>query len=364
MMQTTNNCNICLIGIFPPPFHGMSKLNDYVKLKISQYGNPLILNYSPNTLHRSIFFKGFKFYFFLGALFKLIRAIILVRYSVTYIGLSGGYGQIYDLIFIFILRIFGSKFYLHHHSYQYLDKKSFLAGLIFFISGKESVHIVACPKMGHDLKNNYSNIDTIKIISGIVCTDDHPTRPSVKKKLKKIGFLGNISIEKGIFEFLKIAELSLKLNLPLHFKVAGPFQDGIIEKKVLLKLSRLQNVEFIGPVYGEDKIHFFDSIDLFLFPTFNEAEGLVMHEAMSRSVPVIAYARGCIPEILVNDAGYLVSTAEEFSSAAMPIIQTLLKYPQLLERISENSFMKFDSNLKLHANNMDLLCSEIVDASL
>ena len=52
-----------------------------------------------------------------------------------------------------------------------------------------------------------------------------------------------------------------------------------------LKLNKL--VKFVGPKFGQEKIHLFDNSDVFVLPSFSEGSPLVVLEALSRGVPVL-----------------------------------------------------------------------------
>jgi glycosyltransferase involved in cell wall biosynthesis len=74
-------------------------------------------------------------------------------------------------------------------------------------------------------------------------------------------------------------------------------------------------------VYGADKERFYRQLDVFLFPTnyANEAEPLVIYEAMLQGVHVIACDRGAIAEMLSNGAGLAFSKDQMVESAATQI---------------------------------------------
>ena len=77
--------------------------------------------------------------------------------------------------------------------------------------------------------------------------------------------------------------------------------------------------DYRGRVLGPDKARFFDDIDVFVFPTryTNEAEPLVVLEALRAGKPVIATARGCIADDLPMAAG-AVFPEHEFIDAICP----------------------------------------------
>ncbi len=79
----------------------------------------------------------------------------------------------------------------------------------------------------------------------------------------------------------------------------------------------------MGPLYGAQKEQFYRQLDVFLFPTnyANEAEPLVIYEAMRQGVHVIACDRGSIAEMLGNGAGLAVAREEIVESAAARLAQ-------------------------------------------
>jgi glycosyltransferase involved in cell wall biosynthesis len=348
--------------MFPPPLHGMSLINEYVKNRISVNASPLVINYSPRTLDRSFTMRFGKSFRVIQCLLQLLPHMVTGRIGHVYLGLSGGKGQAYDAIFAGISRLFGRKLYLHHHSYQYLNQYRWLANLLFAISGKDAVHIVACEKMASDLKRLYPVVTEIKIISGIAALEPWESNAIPRKRIRAIGFLSNISIEKGILEFLDVAAWADQAKLPIRFLLAGPFQDEKVRRLVEKRLAALSNITCIGAVYGGDKQAFFDSIDIFLFPTnyVNESEGLVIHEAMSRGVPVIAYSRGCIEQIVTDQVGRRFAPTENYVAGAVEKIKEWYLKQQEFQLASQASLNRFNEARLLHVKKMDALCAELV----
>ncbi|MGB5147908.1 MAG: glycosyltransferase [Porticoccaceae bacterium] len=124
--------------------------------------------------------------------------------------------------------------------------------------------------------------------------------------------------------------------MPVHAKLAGPFQDADTEQAVRERLRALPQVEYVGPQYGAAKDAFYAGIDALVFPTRyeNQTEGIVNHEALSRGIPVIAYGRGCIPEIIGADCGLVIDPAEPFVPAALAKLENWLADPAPRRRAS------------------------------
>ena len=353
---------VCLVGMFPPPLHGMSLINDHVRSCISAKAPPLVVDYSPRNLDRSFMVRFGKLFRVQRCFFQLFSYLVTRRVGSVYLGLSGGNGQAYDALFAGLCRVFGRKLYLHHHSYQYLDRPRWLSRLLFAVSGKNVVHIVACEKMANDLKRLYPVVSEVRIISGIAALELWDSEVRCRDQIRSIGFLSNISIEKGILEFLDVAAWADQSRLPIRFLLAGPYQDEEVRNLVEQRVANLSNVTCVGAVYGRDKQVFFDSIDVFLFPTryVNESEGLVIHEAMSRGVPVIAYSRGCIEQIVSDSVGLRLAPAADYVTDALNKIGTWLADPPAFQLVSQTAFRQYCEARTMHAGRMDDLCAELI----
>ena len=362
MSDKAKRSQVCLVGMFPPPLHGMSLINEYVKQKVSVSVSPLVIDFSPRNLDRSFVVRFGKIFRVIRCVFQLFSYLVTGQVGSIYFGLSGGNGQAYDAIFVGIGRVFGKKLYLHHHSYQYLNQVRWLAKLLFAIAGEKAVHIVACEKMACDLKRLYPVVTDVRIISGISALELWAGDVRPREHIQSIGFLSNISVEKGVLEFLAVADWAGQAGLPIRFLLAGPYQDEKVRCLVEARLAALANVTCVGSVYGEDKQVFFDSIDILLFPTryANESEGLVIHEAMSRAVPVIACSRGCIEQIISDQVGLRLAPTEDYVANAIEKIQEWLLNPQAYQRVSRAALTRFNEMRLLESRKMDGLCVELL----
>jgi glycosyltransferase involved in cell wall biosynthesis len=352
--------NICIVGVFPPPLHGMSLITEYVRTRIAEFAAPHIIDYSPHTLNKSFSVRFLKLFRVTCCLSQFVLLMITDQVRCVYFGLSGGYGQVYDALFVGLARIFGKRLYLHHHGYQYLIHTLWPAKVLMMVAGSKAVHIVACEKMACDLKRLYPIVTKTRIISGIVALDLSNDKIRPRNEILSIGFLSNISLEKGVFEFLEIAKWANEVKLPLRFILAGPFQDNDVKVLVEERMAHLSNTSYIGAVYGNHKQAFFDSVDVFLFPSHNESEGLVIHEAMSRGVPVVTYSRGCIEQVVSEQVGLCLLPSDDFVKMTINKIIEWSANPAAYQLISQNTVKQFNYAQKLNLQKFATLCSEML----
>ncbi|RXG85985.1 glycosyltransferase family 4 protein [Bradyrhizobium vignae] len=237
-----------------------------------------------------------------------------------YMGVSGGAGQLSELLYIIIARLKWMRIVLHHHSFAYLNTSYWVSRLLFAAAGNSAIHLVLCNRMGELLKARYAcaqyEVLSNVALNPVVVLPERTSRP-----VTAIGFLSNIMIEKGIDRFLEILTQLRARGIFIIGHVAGPFYDVKSQKLVEQAVAR-GLVRYHGPVTGKQKEDFFESIDVFVFPTryLNEAEPFVVLEALAAGVPVIATARGCIPAWVDNSVGLLLDPIAENLLPAVDLI--------------------------------------------
>jgi glycosyltransferase involved in cell wall biosynthesis len=281
--------------------------------------------------------------------------------STLYLGLSGGPGQAFDLLFTLIGRLTGARIFFHHHSFAYIDRSTILTRLLIRCAGRRATHIVLCAGMASSLKATYPTIEQLLVLSNASLLPTAIPR-SMRESLipNRIGFLGNISVEKGIWEFLDVMQILCARDAQIRGYLAGPFQDAKVEKEVRKRLNELPRVEYAGPKYGRDKGEFFQSIDLLLFPTKyeHEAEPVTVLEALAHGVPVIGWERGCLPNMIAGKEGFLVPKSTDFVAAA---VRQVLAWRNAPETFGEASTAAADRFFRIGARDAETLARLLLD---
>lgn len=350
-----------MVGAFPPPVHGMAAVNAAVRDAVQRAGAaPLVIDVAATGLDRSPIAR-------LSRLPKVLRGLGLLarqgglRGMALYMSVSGGFGQLYEIAFLLLARLRGLRVFMHHHSFAYLDKPSELTRALIRAAGDEAIHITQSPGMGERLKGRYGVARTVAV-SNAVFFSATEAAGTPREEPKTLGFLSNIAPEKGVFEFLDLMATANRVGLPVNGRLAGPFQDADIERAVRSRLQELPHVEYVGPQYGAAKNAFFDSIDALAFPTryVNEAEPVTVHEVMSRAIPVIAYGRGCISEIVGTDCGLVIDPAMPFVPAALAQLERWLADPAAFQAASKAAAARFANTLAESQARWRVLLAEIV----
>jgi glycosyltransferase involved in cell wall biosynthesis len=355
MKCETNPLQVVLIGAFPPPLHGVSFVNAEIQKSLLQSNiTPFLINIAPHSLERKWYVRLSRITTIFLGLHTFLQVLMPGKKVNVYIGLSGGYGQIYESLFIILARIFRSRLFLHHHSYAYLNRKYLPSTILTNLAGSDATHIVLCQDMETQLRDKYKSVGNTFVLSNIVFTQVQSIQNDPNPCLKTIGFLSNISPAKGIFEFLDAIKQLEQEGIEYQALIAGPFQDEVIEKEVKERLSTINNAIYVGAKYGDEKLEFFKSLDLLLFPTkyANEAEPITIYEAMSFGIPVISFGRGCIGCTINPSVGLIVEQSADFTTSAVTQIKAWQSSPSSFQEIIANTLENFSQN---HKNNQDKL---------
>jgi glycosyltransferase involved in cell wall biosynthesis len=133
-----------------------------------------------------------------------------------------------------------------------------------------------------------------------------------------LAFLGRISPEKRVDRAIAIATAC---NQPLKIAAkVDPADRGYFEQEIRHLLDH-PLVEFIGEIDDRQKGDFLGGATALLFPIdWPEPFGLVMIESLACGVPVVAFRRGSVAEVIdPGVTGFLVDTVDEAIDATRQV---------------------------------------------
>ena len=150
-------------------------------------------------------------------------------------------------------------------------------------------------------------------VSAVVHHGLDPRRFTPRRDQGYLLFLGRYDKDKGVAEAIEVA---VRANLPLV--MAGRPHDVEYYQREILPLVKKHGVIEVGPVSGERKAALLARSRALVFPVaWEEPFGLVMIEAMLSGVPVLAFSRGAVPEIVEDGrTGVICDDATEMVAAA------------------------------------------------
>ncbi len=311
---------ICIyaIGVFPPPVSGQTiAFKSFLKRldKSDRVEKVLTLNVSGGRV-RNTTFKVIKFLRGICLTPLFLAGGISARKKVLYFSPDSGFGRFLDMYIYLLASLFGFKKIIHHHSYGMLARFSHLDRFYWYLL-KNDLHIFLSDVMRKDYFAKYPEV------SCYVVNNVHAVVAAERAKVFgdsgiTLGMISNLTKEKGVYQFLDIFE---KGNSDFDFILAGPAVSKEVESEINIRVC--EGLSYLGPVYEEEKNDFYNRIDIFLFPTRykNEAQPLVILEALSRGIPVVASDVGAIKDI-ITDSDFLMSP-EDGTNEWLAKIKTL-----------------------------------------
>lgn len=157
------------------------------------------------------------------------------------------------------------------------------------------------------------------LISSTLTDDDFRLRESFTlhdpARLLYVGYLKHM---KGLPDLLNAISIlqSRGRHVTLDLVGDGPLRTELKQQAKQLRID--QTVRFHGYVaMGDELFQWYDSSDIFVFPSLSEGSPRVVLEAMARSLPVISTPVGSVPETITNaHSGILVSMHDSNALAA------------------------------------------------
>lgn len=252
---------------------------------------------------------------------------ILRGRKVAYLSLNAGQGMWLTCALVGVARLRGIPTFVHHHSYAHITAYKPAMAMIARLGGQDVVHIVLGPRMEAQLAARYPGLNIFVLNNaGLVDPGLLDLEPNDGPGLV-LGHLSNLSADKGITEVVDTAIGCREAGLDVQLKLAGPITDAVASAAVEKATETLgDRFTYLGPVGGEQKRDFFQSIDVFLFPTnyVNEAAPMVLYEAMAANVPCLSNERGCISDMLGHDGGKALALNTDFTTDAAQVLRRLV----------------------------------------
>lgn len=175
----------------------------------------------------------------------------------------------------------------------------------------------------------------IEIISSGINTQTYSPSPKINNECT-ILHVGRIGYEKNVDIVVKSFRLVLKEIPQAKLIIAGDGPALKELKELSRKLGIYKNIKFTGFVGREDLPNLYKSASVFFTASTFETLGLVILEAMSSGLPIVAVDKYAVPWLVKqNENGFLAkpSNKKELSNYLVRI----LKDKKLAKRLGENS---------------------------
>ena len=175
------------------------------------------------------------------------------------------------------------------------------------------------------------------------------------------GFIGRLSEEKGIMNFLESLKILIETqNLEMKFLVGG---DGPLKQKVedFIKDNNYSDkIDFLGWIQQEKIPSLLTKINLLVIPSYSEGLPNIMLESMACGTPVLTNSVGSIPDYIIHQFNGFILEDNSPNTLAKSIIK-FNNYPNLDEiafnaqKTIENDF-NLEQKIKIHKKMLKKVC--------
>lgn len=346
--------NILILAQTPPPIHGAALINKAVLDILSTHPATHVehvdisASKSIYDMQKSTLSKSFKS---LSLFIQVCFSAFLNRNKITYINTApGGMPSIRDYIFLTIASFRSTKVFAHFHGQlpensiflklpNYLFKKNIT--FIFLDVSLIPENFSPPHKKTKTLYNFAPNEVAYKNIN-------HSTSRAIT-----IGFLANMLPAKGINTFLDSCAFELRAGYDFSVLIAGGWTAKYERTQYMKWLNDNPDISsrftHSGSVNEKQKFIFFKQIDIFFYPTKNDAFPLVLLEAMASGSAILTTNIGAIRNI-ISDADLVCSSTDEISKKLRKLLDepgTLKEKKSALRHryYAEYSRAQFEQNL-------------------
>jgi glycosyltransferase involved in cell wall biosynthesis len=172
-------------------------------------------------------------------------------------------------------------------------------------------------------------------------------------------FLGRLSREKGVDLLLRAWAKVRNANRRLVIAGTGPEESSL--KNLASDLS-LANVVFTGFLNAEQQASLWSNSSALVVPSiWDEPFGMVVLEAWAKERPVVAYAKGALPELIHHGVNGLLADPFSVDDLAKNI-QELIDKPELGPRLGKagNLRLKDEFNRTLWLSRIESVYQKVV----
>jgi len=175
------------------------------------------------------------------------------------------------------------------------------------------------------------DLPTYIIPGGVDSEHWHPD-PVVRKRTRSllgyqeddivVGYLSRLVRSKGAMSLLNVAARIVRLLPNVRFMIIG---DGPMRSQLERQIEEMRLktvVTMLGSRPWRETPHYLNAMDIFVFPSFREAFGLALVEAMACGIAPVARFNAGTKEIITDgETGYLIASDEEIFHQILKLAQ-------------------------------------------
>jgi glycosyltransferase involved in cell wall biosynthesis len=299
----TNRPKVIAMVQLPPPMHGAAKMNQFaVEALAKGFDLQIIEMRFARTLSEVNGFSMRKIAFAFWLLLRLIWTLpgskaLYVCFAPT------GLAYYRDCLYVLMAKIFRTPAILHLHGRGLPDMRRPKCSSVLQKAVFKGQTVIL---LGESLGTELDGLNCKSVIIRNCLSADSFVPPATKLWMPhdpvRLLWLSNLFHAKGIETLLAACQILRAQGLAFDLTIAGA--EGDLTKAdidtLLYRYQMRASATCLGPVSGAAKQAAFEKADLFVFPSHypNEAQPLVVLEAMAAQVPVITSDIATLPEFV------------------------------------------------------------------
>jgi glycosyltransferase involved in cell wall biosynthesis len=325
VMNPKKGKNKC-IGVFTPPISaaGVIPLSNLMNILSAQCQHLYLItgndgyNYFKNDARLIITGIDYKkkknpflrtFNFFYLQIRIAVALLKIVRRCDIWIFFLGGEIMVFPM---FTAKLFNKKVFLLFGGSAVHIYKNRLA--LTWLKILTNINVRLCTKIILYSKNLIEEWNLEKWVNKIEFAHEHiidtekfRITKTYQERNNLVGYIGRLSKEKGIWNFILAIEIILKERQDIKFLIIG---DGSLREKIEQYINQKKLYDFViifGWISHDDLPQYYNKLKLIVIPSFTEGLPNVMLESMACGTPILATSVGMIP-ILIRDCetGYIL----------------------------------------------------------
>ena len=269
--------------------------------------------------------------------------VIRLRPSLVFISIPKTFSALLKVIPMIFLKFFlrykllgelaGSSFY-------FLNSKPALRNISINLLKKfDSIRVLG--QATKDYLYQYSITKSYVMDNGIAIPPEIKVAPKLLNRSIQVHLLyvGALNENKGTLIFPEIARILKQKEFDFIFDLVGEWSSHEEMDRFLAMIDGFkvrENFLMHGLVVDYSKWSYFKQADLFIFPSFNEGQPIVILEALAFGIPIVSSGVGLIPETITNGINGIIIEQIKGSRFAQEIM-FLLNDDKLYYDISANN---------------------------
>ena len=311
---------VVVVGMKAPPINGNAIICEMTSNFLTECGLNVI------SLNTSAKLGRFRMSYILMRAFNYFKVIVSLfiyvfrRNRSIVVNINGDLGIIFSISVVLFSRFLMYKVFMYHHSSSYTLRKTWLGSILIFFGGVRALHILCSESMANDMAILYRKARHFLVIDNSAFVKPKDNSMNYSRSSLRIGFISNLSVGKGVdisFDVLRVLRGCGDSDWSLI--VAGGISDQCTETIIQsAKYEFGKALELRGAVLGERKEEFFRDIGILLFPSTykHETQSLVIPEAQSYAIPVIAHDHAYIKTLFLRGGWDAIKPGASFVKQA------------------------------------------------